>query len=61
MSEAPLYMFRHGRHACTPDRGCVGAGPRRNAPVESSSVSTLQGYLAHKKTHHPRILPQAYA
>ena len=29
--------------------------------ASKQSLSTLQGYLAHKKTHPPRTLPQDYA
>ena len=30
-------------------------------PAVSFPPQTLQGYLTHKKTHHPRTLPYAYA
>ena len=48
MSEVPLYTLKRGdrRAAC------------RRAAIQSPR---LQGQLAHKKTHPPKTLPQAYA
>ena len=39
----------------------AGEGPKRSGEAWLSLGIGLQGYLAHKKMHSPRTLPQAYA